>query len=130
MAIGEIIAGPILRRLTPPQIVLWWVSPFECQGRFNCYQHDNIIAEVEFNPDNLSTVRVGQRAVVHLLDLELALPIEQVIEYDLIIDRAGQSKSLAQTVGGCGALVAPTRTREPHRSFHSPPNLAPRPSGR
>ena len=98
MAIGEIIAGPILRRLTPTQIVLWWVSPFECQGRFNCYQHDNIIAEVEFNPDNLSTVRVGQRAVVHLLDLELALPIEQVIEYDLIIDRAGQSKSLAQTV--------------------------------
>lgn len=105
MELGDILAGPIIRRLTANQLVLWWVSPFACQGQFHCYDNVGVdeggqsqIQNIELNGDNLSVFKVGARAYVHLLDLAIELPIEQVIEYDLLIDVAGQLKPLAETL--------------------------------
>jgi hypothetical protein len=83
--LADILVGPILRRLTSQQLVLWWVSPFECDGDFNCYtqNNDEAIFTSPLSTENLSTFRVGKNAVVHLLDVSIDLPLETYIEYDL-----------------------------------------------
>jgi hypothetical protein len=119
----DILAGPILRRLTPQQLVLWWVSPSECSGEFHCYlapdssvtsssvKHSSVknsslvknspnealaIFTAPLNEDNLTTFRVGKKAVVHLLDVSINLPVETYIEYDLLlIDGINSSSSLS-----------------------------------
>jgi hypothetical protein len=103
--LADILAGPILRRLTGQQLVLWWLSPYECSGEFCCFDDNEKILSVDLSKNNLSTFRVGERAVVHLLELDLSskentsnnstssessstktlLPVEKYIEYDLLI---------------------------------------------
>ncbi|KGJ93426.1 metallophosphoesterase family protein [Colwellia psychrerythraea] len=97
--LAEILVGPILRRLTSQQVVLWWLSPFECRGELCCYLKSDISTDDSANENttstgtliftegldesNLSTFRVGEKAVVHLLDVSINLPVETYIEYDL-----------------------------------------------
>lgn len=98
VAVADIICGPIVRRLTSQQLVLWWVSPFYCVGQFDYYLPDDGCHRVELSSENLNVYPVGQRAFIHLLDLELSLPPEQVIEYDLLLGQSlSELKSLAQT---------------------------------
>jgi len=96
--LADIISGPILRRLTPQQLVIWWVSPFVCQGQLHCFKEDEIILEQSFNTQNLSTYRVGKHAVIHLLNIECQLPPAVKIGYDLLIGQNGTLKPLAQTL--------------------------------
>ena len=106
--LAEILVGPILRRLTSQQLVLWWLSPFECRGEFCCYLSNDTSADDSFtstentdtstikasatnrlifsaaiDEDNLTTFRVGEKAVIHLLDVSINLPVDTYIEYDL-----------------------------------------------
>jgi len=97
--LAEILVGPILRRLTSQQLVLWWLSPFECRGELCCYlsndtsaddtvnenttETDTLIFTEVFDESNLSTFRVGEKAVIHLLNVSINLPVETYIEYDL-----------------------------------------------
>jgi len=99
--LADILVGPILRRLTTQQLVLWWLSPFECRGELCCYlsnetsadgtdtadenttETDSLIFTEALDESNLSTFRVGEKAVVHLLDVSINLPVETYIEYDL-----------------------------------------------
>ncbi|MDP2562828.1 alkaline phosphatase D family protein [Psychrobium sp. 1_MG-2023] len=94
--LSEILAGPILRRVTAQQFTLWWVSPFECQGTFSCYQDEQVIEEVKLTSDVLTTFRVGKYAVIHLLDVKLSLPQDTYLEYDLHLQCGSQVKSLAE----------------------------------
>ncbi|GAA0821106.1 alkaline phosphatase D family protein [Colwellia asteriadis] len=98
--LADILAGPILRRLTEQQLVLWWLSPYECQGEFCCFEEDEKILTVELTSDNLSTFRVGEYAVVHLLDIDISLPSETYLEYDLLITATDKKvrKPLSETV--------------------------------
>ncbi len=96
--LADIIAGPILRRLTPQQLVIWWVSPYKCEGSLHCFSQEKQILEQPFTSDNLSTYRVGERAVIHLLDLEIELPVAQKIEYDLLVGEKDTLKPLTQTL--------------------------------
>ncbi|PKI12610.1 hypothetical protein [Colwellia sp. 12G3] len=109
--LADILVGPILRRLTSQQLVLWWLSPFECSGEFHCYLSDvssgdaslNDVGSLKEQPvfialldeNNLTTFRVGKKAVVHLLDVSINLPVETYIEYDLLLTDPldGQSNS-------------------------------------
>ncbi|MCP4989292.1 MAG: alkaline phosphatase family protein [Colwellia sp.] len=103
----DILVGPILRRLTPQQLVLWWVSPYVCSGELRCYSECNKAVTAEqniftspFSEENLTSYCVGEKAFVHLLDVSINLPVETYIEYDLLIrnsnDLEGVLKPLAQ----------------------------------
>ncbi len=99
----DILVGPILRRLTSQQLVLWWLSPYECQGELRCYVEDEeqVIFTAPLDDDNLTTFRVGDKAIVHLLDVSINLPVETYIEYDLLIknnndETAGSLKCLTE----------------------------------
>ncbi len=100
--LANIIAGPILRRLTEEQLVLWWVSPFKATGEFCCYISDDKVFSANLSDDNLTTFRFGEKAYVHLLALAIELPSETYIEYDLFLTGQGQdlaqAKPLAETV--------------------------------
>ena len=100
--LATIIAGPILRRLTKQQLVLWWVSPFEASGEFCCYLADEKIFSAPLSSDNLTTFRFGAKAFVHLLELDINLPSEQYIEYDLLLveqeQHINQAKPLVDVI--------------------------------
>lgn len=93
-----ILVGPILRRLTEQQLVLWWLSPVKCQGKLCCYVDDKEVFNTRFTDDNLTTFNVGEHAVIHLLDVAISLPSETYIEYDLIFTHLDQPQGLADAV--------------------------------
>jgi len=94
----EIIAGPLLRRLSPEQLVLWWVSPHISSGYFQCYIDDEIVLNIDLNDSNVDTFTIGTKAVVHLLDIEICLPVNQYIEYDLLLNTDFGIKNLQQII--------------------------------
>ena len=92
--LADILAGPILRRLTEQQLVLWWVTPYPIRGEFCCYIENQAVLNVPLTSDNVTSFRVGARAYIHLLDIAIELPAETYIEYDLFLanaDLAGQA---------------------------------------
>jgi len=71
----DILAGPILRRLTSQQLVLWWVSPYVCAGEFHCYlQSDSSVsassvsassvASSPITPDSTSLSSAGEATAI------------------------------------------------------------------
>ena len=127
--LADILAGPILRRLTAQQLVLWWVSPFECSGEFHCYLskdevNDNnssntstktsmkaqpiLIAPLD--DKNLTSYRVGDKAVVHLLDVSINLPVDAYIEYDLLLSDASISSATSTNSTKCLLDIIPHLT--------------------
>jgi hypothetical protein len=82
---NSIICGPIIRRLESKQLVLWWVSHFICEGQFNCYLNDKIVLSEPLNSTCISHYRIGEKAVIHLLDLNHTLALDTVIEYDILL---------------------------------------------
>jgi len=83
--VADILAGPILRRLTEQQLVLWWVSPYQVNGDFHCYIDDKQVLSVPLSAESVTTFRAGEKAYVHLLDIAIDLPAETYIEYDLLL---------------------------------------------
>jgi hypothetical protein len=113
--LAEILVGPILRRLTSQQLVLWWLSPFQCSGELRCYLNDGNLTDATlsnrsinsvkkdksiftatFDKDNLTTFRVGEKAVVHLLDVSINLPVDTYIEYDLLLVESRDPLALSE----------------------------------
>ncbi len=86
--LADILAGPILRRLTEQQLVLWWVTPYPIRGEFCCYIEDQTVLKEPLTSDNVTSFRVGERAYIHLLDIAIELPAETYIEYDLFLANA------------------------------------------
>ena len=125
--LADILVGPILRRLTSQQLVLWWLSPLECRGELRCYlsndslgddnsgnnvlanddaltkpqdaqasyttteDNNKLIFTAALDESNLTTFRVGEKAVVHLLDVSINLPVETYIEYDLLLKNSNNT---------------------------------------
>lgn len=113
--LADILVGPILRRLTSEQFVLWWLSPFECCGELQFYfaggndngDHEKAIVTAPLNKDNLNTYRVGKSAVIHLLDVSVNLPSEAYIEYDLKITNSEKVTSSASCISKNLADIIP-----------------------
>jgi len=93
-----ILVGPILRRLTEQQLVLWWLSPVQCEGKLSCFIGEAEVFSAKFTAENLTTFKVGEHAVIHLLDVAIDLVCETYIEYDLIFSHLEQEQGLADTV--------------------------------
>ncbi|MBO9490830.1 alkaline phosphatase family protein [Endozoicomonas sp. G2_1] len=124
MTLAPILAGPILRRTTADELVIWWVSPTPWQGQFSCYHNGDALIELNLNKANVEILRsnnteltdneqaveplqadihhyrVGKNAVIHLLHLSNhRLPLNTLIEYDLTLAPSNQEGSSAQTLG-------------------------------
>ncbi|MGF6097594.1 alkaline phosphatase D family protein [Pseudomonas sp. 18175] len=85
-----VIAGPLLRRLEPQRLVLWLVGSRELTMTLRL-QAAGQTRDIPLGPSHCQRVPVGRQAVIHLIDvpLEDALPQDELIEYDLLVDNAG-----------------------------------------
>ncbi len=98
---NKIISGPILRRLDSQQLVLWWVSHEVSLGYFACFSNNQQLINQPLESTSVSHYRIGERCVIHLLDIEHNLPLDQVIEYDLIMQTSqGAQTTLADQIEG------------------------------
>jgi len=88
-----ILAGPILRRLTPRCLTLWLATREPIALHLSLFRlgHDSPFFSAPLIGDALRQVQLGARAYIQFINLHLAhaLPVDQVIEYDLQIRTDG-----------------------------------------
>ncbi|MFY0732023.1 alkaline phosphatase D family protein [Pseudomonas sp. NFX15] len=83
----SVLVGPLLRRLEPTRLVLWLVGSraltltLRVQG----------VGDIRLDSGQCKVIAVGAQAFVHLIDVQLesALPRDELIEYDVLIEGAG-----------------------------------------
>ncbi len=84
------IAGPILRRLTPNQIVLWWISSRPIEVSVECYQSSPTtrLFRQSLDDHNRFRFQVGREAFVYLVNIipPTPLPVKTKLEYDLVVE--------------------------------------------
>ncbi|WP_194787570.1 alkaline phosphatase D family protein [Pseudomonas sp. UFMG81] len=80
-----VLAGPVLRRLEPQRLAIWLVGSQPSRPDF-LIDHPGITLSL-----HCETIAVGERAFVHLLDIQFdqPLPRDVAITYDLLIDGQG-----------------------------------------
>jgi hypothetical protein len=86
-ALPPVLAGPLLRRLEPTRLVLWLVGSralaltLRLQG----------VGNIRLDAGQCTVIAAGAHAFVHLIDVQLdsALPCDELIEYDVLIEGAG-----------------------------------------
>jgi hypothetical protein len=123
-ALPDVLVGPLLRRLEPTRLVLWLVGSralaltLRLQGR----------VDIPLDGGQCTVIAVGTHAFVHLIDVPLdsALPFDELIEYDLLIDGetgiAGWAPHLLYDSATCPNFVLRSRVdqllhgscRKPH----------------
>lgn len=96
------LCGPLIRRLTRDQIVLWWVSPKPLAVHFNCFHPGKKapFLSIPLKNSNLTVFRAGTNAYVHLANIkpEQRFPCDQKIEYDLVISVPEGDMSLTELI--------------------------------
>ncbi|MEE4375953.1 MAG: alkaline phosphatase D family protein [Candidatus Competibacteraceae bacterium] len=94
-----VIAGPIIRRLTPKQMVLWLVTSRPLQATFELYRSGvGIGTHTVSNEENC--LRIGTQAFVYLIDYhpEQPLPTDCQLEYDLCMAAPQGNQGLAELI--------------------------------
>jgi hypothetical protein len=108
----DILAGPILRRLTQKHIVLWLVTSRPLNISLSLFHHLDGHCFFSENIQNFSPkpVQVGQYAHIYLINYipETELPADELLEYDLIIHADQGDKTLKDCIPG---LVYPGHKR-------------------
>ena len=94
-----ILAGPILRRLTPQQVVIWSVSTRPLHGQIAFYKEKNTAPFFQQTLDEpiQTCLQIGERAFVTLLNIvpPQPLPVGVLLEYDLLLETEKGSHNLA-----------------------------------
>jgi hypothetical protein len=92
-----IVAGPILRRLTPDQVVLWLVTSRAIEAHIRLFIEGKTVFSMPIKASD-QCVRVGKRAFIYLLDCrpDEPLPVETLVEYDLRIATQDGEMGLAE----------------------------------
>ncbi|MDH4569098.1 alkaline phosphatase family protein [Pseudomonas sp. BN414] len=84
-----VLAGPMLRRIEARRLVFWLVG----SRRLSPVLRLSVEGGVEYplGDDSCRVIPFGRRAFLHLIDLRLetSLPLDQQIDYDLLIDGEG-----------------------------------------
>ncbi|MBO0493595.1 alkaline phosphatase D family protein [Pseudomonas sp. Marseille-Q1929] len=85
-----VLAGPLLRRLDPQRLVFWLVGSRQLSLTLRLHVTGQLL-EIALGQDQCQVVAVGRHAFIHLIDVRLdeALPQDEVIGYDLLIDGCG-----------------------------------------
>lgn len=84
-----VLAGPILRRIESRRLVLWLVATRRLTPVLRLSLDEGV--EYVLDGDACRVIAVGRHAFLHLIDLRLesSLPLDQQIDYDLLIDGEG-----------------------------------------
>ena len=79
-----VLVGPLLRRLEPKRLVLWLVGSRALELTLRLQG----VADIRLDDGQCTVIAVGTQAFVHLIDVQLdsALPYDERIEYDLLMD--------------------------------------------
>lgn len=103
-SLAPILAGPILRRLTPRRLVIWLASSEPLDLRLCLYDRGSQTPFLtrEFQGQQLQHLRIGERAFVQLIDLrpEQPLPVDRILEYDLFQLGAQGERGLRELLPG------------------------------
>lgn len=86
-----VIAGPLLRRLEPQRLVIWLVGSRALPLCFRLQLPSGETLDIPLDATHCQVVPVGRHAFIHLIDIALshALPQDEIIGYDLLIDGLG-----------------------------------------
>lgn len=86
-----VIAGPLLRRLEPQRLVIWLVGSRALPLCFRLQLPSGEALDIPLDATHCQVVPVGRHAFIHLIDIALshALPQDEIIGYDLLIDGLG-----------------------------------------
>jgi hypothetical protein len=87
-ALPPVLAGPLLRRLEPTRLVLWLVGSRALALTLRLRG----VGDIRLDSGQCTVIAAGAHAFVHLIDVPLdgALPCDESIDYDLLIDGAEQ----------------------------------------
>ncbi|WP_415901334.1 alkaline phosphatase D family protein [Neptuniibacter sp. QD29_5] len=90
-----IIAGPLLRKVTPDQVTLWLVTSEPLKGSFHFYQEQELVAQIDCASINQS-IRVGKTAFINLIEYrpEHSLSTDTWFSYDLECEVRGEIQNL------------------------------------
>ncbi len=105
-----LLAGPILRRATSDELVIWLVCADPVLLRICCYWDGERRLDMEFPPDHAGHLRIGAHAHLHLLTLRPSapLPTGRWIEYDIALLTDSGEVWLSEL---CPDLTYPGETR-------------------
>lgn len=86
-----VITGPLLRRLEPQRLVIWLVGSRALPLCLRLQLPSGEALDIPLDATHCQVVPVGRHAVIHLIDIVLshALPQDEIIGYDLLIDGLG-----------------------------------------
>lgn len=86
-----VIAGPLLRRLEPHRLVIWLVGSRALPLCLRLQLPSGETLDIPLDATHCQVVPVGRHAFIHLIDIALshALPQDEIIGYDLLIDGLG-----------------------------------------
>ncbi|MFC0710660.1 alkaline phosphatase D family protein [Azorhizophilus paspali] len=96
-ALPPVLAGPLLRRLSPERLILWLVGsrPLQLSLQLACAGSQQHL--VALDAPLCRRLRVGTHAWLHLIDvpLDTPLPTDTPIEYDLLLEEDGRRSGIA-----------------------------------
>lgn len=92
-----IIAGPILRRVQPDQMVIWLVTSSPLNADLSIFEGQKTLIQVDC-ANCLEAVQVGTHAYVNLINFRPGqnLPVDTWLNYELSCDVKGQKQNLQQ----------------------------------
>ncbi len=93
-----VLAGPMLRRLDAGRLVLWLVAREPLSLRLMLQPEGDASRLLALDGEACRRLRIGTSAWLHLIDvhLETPLPVDRLIEYDLLISGLGVEQGIAQ----------------------------------
>ena len=98
----DILAGPMLRRVTQEQLVLWLVTSRPLEISLCLYKHrdDHSFFTGSIKSFSPKPVRIGERAYIYLISYfpKIPFPIDELLEYDLIIHTQQGDKTLQDCI--------------------------------
>ena len=91
-----VLAGPVLRRLETARLVIWLVASEALALRLALQPEGEAARSVELTGETCRQLRIGNSAWLHLIDLplEASLPVDRLIEYDLLIHHEGSEQGI------------------------------------
>ncbi len=98
----DILAGPMLRRVTQEQLVLWLVTSKPLEISLCLYKHRDAhcFFTGSINSFAPKPVRIGQRAYIYLINYvpKTPFPTDELLEYDLVIHTHQGDKALQDCI--------------------------------
>jgi hypothetical protein len=87
----------VLRRLETARLVIWLVASEALVLRLALQPEGEAARSVELTGETCRQLRIGNSAWLHLIDLplEVLLPVDRLIEYDLLIHHDGCEQGIA-----------------------------------